>query len=207
MKFLIGFGVLFVIAFYCFICENVTGFYNYICLIGLVFVVAMVLGFIFVKLSPRSIKETRELRASRKADKEATKKLQSELPQIIQEKEERIRQLQNQLSDQATVVRKNTVVSENYKDLKLVRSLIERMEKNHAVSVSDALRQYDEERRRENQMTMDRLRLEMEREQQVQQIFRDFERDMNEIAHRKKMEDLERKKLDELKRIREELSR
>ena len=206
MKFLIGFGVLFVIALYSFFFEKVPVFYNYVCLIGLIFVAAMVLGFIFVKLSPRTIKESRELRAARKADKEATKKLQTELPQIIQRKEERIRDLENQLIEQAAVVRKNTIVTDKYKNLKAVRSMIERMERDRSLTLSMAERFYDDDCRRRDEITMERLRREMEQEQQMQQIFKDFERDMNEIAHRKKMEDLERRKLEELKRIREELS-
>ena len=207
MKFLIGFGVLFVIALYSFFFDKVPSFYNYAFLLGLIFAVEMVLGLIFVKLSPRTIKESRELRAARKADKEASKKLKTDLPQIIQRKEERIRDLENQLTEQAAVVRKMNVVSDRYKSLRAVRRMIQRMERDEEVTLTMAQRFYDDDCRREDEITMERLRREMEREQQVQQIFRDFERDMNEIAHRKKMEDLERKKLEELKRIREELSR
>ena len=199
MKFLIALGVLICCAIYRLILEISPGFYNYLCLFAIIIAVEALFFFLFSRNIRFSFKQKRKIREAREKDEQASEQLRQDLDEKVQHKIERIRQLEEELAKQQAVVRGMDVVGEKDKRYSTVTWLIEQIESHRADNVKEALNLYDAKRRRDDQAVMDRLRAKEEADRQIKQIYEDFDRDMKDFHHKKKVEE-------ELRRIREKLS-
>ncbi len=206
MKVLIGLAVLFVCAIYKIIFEVYPSFYIYLCLLAAIMVVEVIVYSIFSWRTRFSAAQKKQIYAAQEKDKEATQVQRQMLEKTVQQSRYKIKLLQVDLSNQQAKVRNMSVLAEKDKKYSTVKWLIEQIESRRADSLKEALNLYDAKCRRDGQIAMDRLKDQLARDQQIKEAYANFDRDMKEWEHRKTMEDLEKKKLEELRRIREECS-
>lgn len=122
--------------------------------------------------------------------------------------EDALRRLQQKEMDLGWEIANTDVLAQKDLNLETVEYLIEVLESYRANSLSEALRLYDEKAGRDKAARQVYLaamvQAETDRMMQRQQAQADFERRMDELAHRSRMEELERKQLEELERIRKD---
>lgn len=189
-------------------------------------VVVLIIGFRKMKskydLSPRD--RARIDRAARE-DREAQEKYQRELNAAKSAARARfsaesdqingeIAALKQQLAQKQRELHAMNCLHDDDKFPKCVEFLIYRLETGRADSIKEALNQYDAERKEEDrreqqrwQWEMDRLQRQFDAERRAQQEHEDTLRYYEERNHRERMEELERKRLEEVQELNRKLNK
>lgn len=109
-------------------------------------------------------------------------------------------ELQSKRNKVDAALRANTVFP--YRDLDKIERVIEILESYRADTLSEALRIYDDQEYHRNQIVQAQFDERMRQIEQKWQRQDQFERDMAEAAHRRRMEELQQKQLDALEQER-----
>ena len=167
--------------------------------------------FIFAHRTHLSRQQKKKIEEAKQMDAAKTEAIRQELSGQLATLRKRRNELVEKKKHHLAVAKQMDVVGENDLNASTVSWLIHHIENHRADTISEALMHYDAKMAAERKAASDRALKqamdEIERKRQVDQLFADFKRDLDDIQHKKTMKNLEEKKLEELRRIREELER
>lgn len=132
----------------------------------------------------------------------------------INAKIKKCEEIRNRLEAERKAVERDlscSLLDERDQEIYIVDFLIDAVKSRRANSLSDALLQYDAKRARDSKAALDKVRAETQRmilQRQQDQYMNDLR--MDQLRHQREMEAIERKKAEELERIRrdqEEIAR
>lgn len=135
-------------------------------------------------------------------EKEAEVRKQAKLSVARYEAE--LSELQKKHSAHCAALQELDILSPDEQKLDIVDQLIQLIESHRANSVSEALWLYDEKARRDQETRAAIFRAQLAHLEQQQRAQDDFNRHMEDLAHKSRMEELERKQFDELERMRKD---
>ena len=203
--------ICFIVAVYREVLNVVPGFYNYLCLLGVLGLSMGLITLIATALVQPSSSQKRQIEEARAQDADITEKLRQEAVTSTQKWQERIRALKDQLKQHQANIRNNDVLSDNDKDLNTVNWIINQIESRRADSVKEALLLYDDKRRRDSAFELKKIQMQFETDRRNREALdnsiRDLQNTINQKKFERKMERIESEKLEELRSINEKLSR
>lgn len=203
--------ICFIVAVYREVLNVIPGFYNYLCLLGVLGLSMGLITLIATALVQPSSSQKRQIEEARAQDADITEKLRQEAVTSTQKWKERIRALKDQLKQHQANIRNNDVLSDNDKDLNTVNWIINQIESRRADSVKEALLLYDDKRRRDSAFELKKIQMQFETDRRNREALdnsiRDLQNTINQKKFERKMERIESEKLEELRSINEKLSR
>lgn len=203
--------ICFIVAIYREVLNVIPGFYNYLCLLGVLGLSMGLITLIATALVQPSSSQKRQIEEARAQDADITEKLRQEAVTSTQKWQERIRALKDQLKQHQANIRNNDVLSANDKDLNTVNWIINQIESRRADSVKEALLLYDDKRRRDSAFELKKIQMQFETDRRNREALdnsiRDLQNTINQKKFERKMERIESEKLEELRSINEKLSR
>ena len=180
--------------------------YTYLMVMAGLLIVELIIHIIFKNREFKlSAAQQREFDEAESSDRAKSDQEFQQLGANIRARTGRIRELKDEITSLERTLNSLDVLAPKDLNLSTVNWLIDTIKSYRANSLTEALRLYDDYREREHHIWRARLEEERRRQEETDRILREFERDMQAMSHQREMKRIEERKLEELKRIREDL--
>ena len=180
--------------------------YTYLMVMAGLLIVELIIHIIFKNREFKlSAAQQREFDEAESSDRAKSDQEFQQLGANIRAGTGRIRELKDEITSLKRTLNSLDVLDPKDLNLSTVNWLIDTIKSYRANSLTEALRLYDDYREREILIRRARLEEDRRRQEETDRIWREFERDMQAMSHQREMKRIEERKLEELKRIREDL--